>query len=262
MIVKPIFFPFHARVKSPAKKAFTLTELLVVIALISILTGLLLPALRNARSQAQSIQCLGNLKQIGGAFQMYANDNNDWFPSVLFSERTHTPQTSWCYLLSSYLGFNWDASQNYPDSGSSVFYCPAAKKKNWYLTRDSKPTLDFYLCSYGYNHHLYEMRPPGGIWITPTRTQIGNPACMLLAADLECAYEAGGYPDGNNASVAVANRLAELNSLSIWGSAGWAPRHSGGLNMLFSDGHVSWSGIRSDGYPHQFYFHEGGNFYD
>lgn len=60
-------------------RAFSLIELLIVIAIIAILAALLLPALSTAKSKAQRIQCLNHLKQLSIASQLYPDDNNGRF---------------------------------------------------------------------------------------------------------------------------------------------------------------------------------------
>jgi len=73
------------------KKAFTLIELLVVIAIIAILAAILFPVFAQAKEAAKSTSCLSNIKNIGMAEQLYANDYEDQMPGARTAGQQLTP---------------------------------------------------------------------------------------------------------------------------------------------------------------------------
>ncbi len=77
------------------RKGFTLIELLVVVAIIALLISILLPSLARAREIAKRAVCASNLRSIGQAIKVYANDNQDYFPTGIYKEPNSVVTTNY-----------------------------------------------------------------------------------------------------------------------------------------------------------------------
>jgi prepilin-type N-terminal cleavage/methylation domain-containing protein/prepilin-type processing-associated H-X9-DG protein len=127
------------RLNHSRNSAFTLIELLVVIAIIAILAALLLPALSQAKSRAQTIACNNNIKQLEDCCHLYTTDYNDFWPPnqvggfVSAPSSTNGPSTvkninSWCPGIAPE-----DTSLSNLESGlifsynktPAIYHCPA-----------------------------------------------------------------------------------------------------------------------------------------
>lgn len=89
------------------RKAFTLIELLIVVAILAILAAILLPTLQSARRHSLGVVCLSNEHQIGQAVAMYCGDNDDRYPLGAYNSAVpgYSPQwdVTWRDLLNPYV---------------------------------------------------------------------------------------------------------------------------------------------------------------
>jgi prepilin-type N-terminal cleavage/methylation domain-containing protein/prepilin-type processing-associated H-X9-DG protein len=130
--------------------AFTLVELLVVIAVIAILAGLLLPALTNAKGSAKSVKCKSNLRQLALTMSFYVTDH-----TVYPAFGTFTPMALWVGGNTSerrYFDMGGHLDQNFrnwplcPENFTSVGTSGLRKRLStgyyyWYNTLGSQPPL-------------------------------------------------------------------------------------------------------------------------
>jgi prepilin-type N-terminal cleavage/methylation domain-containing protein len=101
------------------KHAFTIVELLVVIAVIAILAAILLPVLSEAKARAQRTVCLNNLRQINLGIHVYADDHGDVL-SLVSSNMSPSVFTDYKNWMKSYVGLHGASSPQ-----DAIFACPA-----------------------------------------------------------------------------------------------------------------------------------------
>jgi prepilin-type processing-associated H-X9-DG protein len=226
-------------IKLESLSAFTLAELLTVIAAIAIIAALLLAALSRSMAVAQKIHCANNVRQIGLALQMFVADKHE-YPLIAIDYPDH--YTGWENSLSrSELdGEPTHATNHYPPPG--IWHCPAVpimpKNFPWYP-------------DYGYN--CYGMSAPTGtnslglgghhIWINYENQPSPAVSDSEVAVPSEMIAIGDGFKGGNG--VIQDGWYILWRTYALYERPEWVgstkrtySRHQGQGNVMYCDGHI------------------------
>jgi len=231
------------RERTDKNSAFTLTELLVVTAIVGILAALVLPAISQSKKRAQQIQCVNNVRQLGLALREFVTDKNA-YPFFVNPHASHGNYPE-------YASYWVDALQNQIDNKShtnddafmsqSIWQCPAAYKPSGWIPNGGDLIYD----DYGYNafglSHMSDTNclGLGGTYISPVspfppvhESQVVNPSEMIAIGDGFYGYS-GEIRDGtwNLGRGYGPTKILDRTQRAY-------TRHQGKANVVFCDGHV------------------------
>jgi prepilin-type N-terminal cleavage/methylation domain-containing protein len=225
----------HSQIKQANRSGagFTLIELLVVIAIIAILAAILFPVFAQAREKARQTACLSNLKQLGTAFLMYAQDYDETLPAVKFGNNAANGE-SWPWAV-------WPGSVDWNGvfthavmpyfKNKDILQCPSATRTaRWSGTNG---------ISYGYSEYLYNFSQNYSKLADLTRTSAGVASIALVG---EC-YTSGIFNDWEGAGPALpagpapGGQVDGFNRIRYHAQPNpWVSNHEGTI-FMYADGH-------------------------
>jgi prepilin-type N-terminal cleavage/methylation domain-containing protein/prepilin-type processing-associated H-X9-DG protein len=221
---------------------FTLIELLVVIGIIGVLLAILLPAAEHVRHQGYIDKCASNLRQIGLAISMYANENKGNYPRTLYDPTQ--PLTE---------GTGINAIDPFQGGGVSANDLTAAP---YLLLRAEHVPAEVFICPYNddttYSADTANPAQHSNFtdWTKNLSYSFANPYPSKTVADSGyrlTSHLRGDFPVAADFNPGV-TQYANVTAAQIGGServneqANSRNHEQDGQNVLYADGHVSWEG--------------------
>lgn len=217
---------------------FSLTELLIVIAVLAVLAALLLPVLSSARRRAQDTTCIANLQQLGHAITMYVSDYDGAYPltaeGIIYNNSVGDGVRIWSDMLTPYLK-------------GSLLACPACDWENGPGTS--------YRTGYIINGRLNRQVGSRQQHTLNGRHEmvVTYPSCTIVLADARIGEISGRSPDTaiNRAGLDkyFNHPISDASAENILAQQPAGLRHHGGADYAFADGHVKWllpTSVRTD----------------
>jgi len=212
--------------KSDMRRAFTLIELLVIVAIITILAGLLFPALGRGKRSALRIECLSNLRQMVIAAQVYADDRAGYYPMAYFNETRNgiNYSVAWDLTTSAGAGRQVQPGLLWQGQGlAQIQQCPSFRgKANWLTDPFTGYNYNTSYIGHGQNESVPE----------PAKSaSVQHPAATVIFGD-------GQYAAGANKFMrAPWPNPGDHSFKGRWGGT-QGFRHEARSNVAFCDGHV------------------------
>ena len=195
---------------SHPRNAFTLVELLVVVAIVALLAAILLPVFNKARDSAKTSSCQNNLRQIGIAMELYASDYRGIYPSSYAASKNCT----WS-----------DGAAQYAKS-DAIFTCPKAPER--FYQRGCPPDAVVNEVGHRYDGGYVLNTPDSERYSIVSQNRIRTPAQMILVTE------------GDSGDVTyVRTGVGPITDDGLR-DASLDYRHNSGINALFADGHTKW----------------------
>jgi prepilin-type N-terminal cleavage/methylation domain-containing protein/prepilin-type processing-associated H-X9-DG protein len=219
--------------KMKRNHAFTLIEILIVIAIIALLAAILFPVFSRARERARQASCQSNLKQIGMAIMQYTSDNDERLPQAYYWFKADgstaqnydtVPASSWRVMIDPYV------------KSHAIFTCPSNPDR--LLLADDGNTVsyaanacNFSICGLGSTTPGLMGKPSSGTLASGAKLSwctfdIQNPSQVWMISENTQQQSRPQY--------VVFGNTIDVNEFSAALYAG----HSGRANWLFVDGHV------------------------